>query len=367
MIGALMDMTERKRAEEQLQKSEERFRRIVETSFEGICVVDANARITFTNWRMAAMLGYVIEELAGQTVFDFVDEHSREEARKRFKRRSQGISEQFDLCFRRKDGSELWVIINATPIFDAAGVFQGALGMMTDITERKQAESSLQQLTARLLQLQDEERRRIARELHDTTAQNLAALAMSLSCLKTAVPAFEPRAEKALADSLAMAEKCSQEIRTISYLLHPPLLDEVGLLVALRDYVKGFSRRSNIGVDLVLPPQLVRLPREVETALFRIVQESLGNIHRHSGSSTAVIQLQATPSEVQLEIRDAGHGMLADERNAAMTGPASFSALGVGITGMRERMQQLRGRLEIRSTSEGTLIKAILPLQQAIA
>jgi signal transduction histidine kinase len=226
------------------------------------------------------------------------------------------------------------------------------------IAERQRAEQAVRQLSERLLQLQEQERRRIARELHDSTAQKLATLAMNLSRLAGKQGDLNPEAQQLVADSLAITEQCTQELRNLSYLLHPPLLDEVGLAGVVRDYVSGFAQRSGIRVALELDPDLGRLPKEYELALFRVVQESLGNIHRHSGSPTAAIRLERVSDEVRLEVQDAGRGI---PEAILRKIRAHMEDLGMGIAGMRERLEQLSGRMEIESGPHGTIIRAILP------
>jgi signal transduction histidine kinase len=221
------------------------------------------------------------------------------------------------------------------------------------------ANQSLRGLSARLLQLQDEERRRIARELHDSVGQMLAALNMNLSTVRADVERLAKTAN-ALVDSENLVSQMSTEVRTISHLLHPPLLDEAGLSSALRWYVDGFSLRSKIRVDLDLPEDFGRLPRESETAIFRVVQECLTNIHRHSGSSIARIRLRQRDHEVGAEIEDKGKG-IPPEKQMELT---STGIPGVGIRGMRERIRQLGGTLEINSTSSGTVVDVKLPIAE---
>ncbi|MCX6900740.1 MAG: response regulator [Verrucomicrobia bacterium] len=229
------------------------------------------------------------------------------------------------------------------------------------ITERERAEVTLRALSLQLSRAEEEERRRIARELHDSTGQKLAALSMTVGLLQDATSAPADKSEKMFADCLAMIEQCAQEIRTVSYLLHPPLLDELGLAAALGDYVEGFSKRSGVQVALDAPPDFERLPDEVEIALFRIVQESLGNIHRHAGASTARIRLACDAEQVTLEVSDEGRGMSAETLRAIEAGRG---AAGVGIAGMRERLRLLGGRLEIESGGQGTTMRAIIPRRQ---
>jgi signal transduction histidine kinase len=217
------------------------------------------------------------------------------------------------------------------------------------------ANQNLRRLSARLLQLQDDERRRIARELHDSVGQMLAALAMNLSAVQSDIDRLTKTAA-ALTDSESLVQEMSKEVRTISHLLHPPLLDEAGLSSALRWYIDGFAQRSKISVDLDFPDDFGRLPREVETATFRVVQECLTNIHRHSGSTTAKVRLRHHDHEVVVEVEDKGKG-ISPEKLDEMT---SSGTPGVGIRGMRERLRQLGGALEIASNGKGTVVVARL-------
>jgi signal transduction histidine kinase len=222
-----------------------------------------------------------------------------------------------------------------------------------EIVERKQAEEALRSLSTRLLQIQDEERQRLARELHDSTAQGLAALAMNLAVARACRGTFDERARRALDECEVLLDRCSREIRSLSYLLHPPLLEEVGLPAALRWCAEGFARQSGIEVEVDLPDDLDRLPTEVENALFRIAQECLSNVQRHSGSPTARIRLIRNAESVALEVRDRGRGMPAgilDRRDAV-------ESLGVGLLGMRERVRQLGGRMQIASSDQGATVQ----------
>jgi signal transduction histidine kinase len=223
--------------------------------------------------------------------------------------------------------------------------------------ELDDANQSLRELTGRLLQLQDDERRRIARELHDSVGQMLAALAMNLSSVGIDIERLT-NASSAVSKSMDMVHEMTKEIRTISYLLHPPLLDEAGLASALRWYIEGFAERSNIQVDLHFPEDFGRLSRELETAIFRTVQECLTNIHRHAESPTAKIRLTRSGSEVRVEIEDEGKG-IPPEKHYEVASPGTP---GVGIRGMRERLRQLGGSLEIHSNGTGTVVKARLPI-----
>ena len=224
------------------------------------------------------------------------------------------------------------------------------------------AKQHVRNLTGQVLHLQDEERRRLARELHDGVGQSLAALSMNLSAIGTDIERLAKTASK-VTDSTALVSDMSADIRTISHLLHPPLLDEVGIRPALQWYIEGFAERSKIAVDLDLPEDFGRLPREVETAVFRIVQECLTNIHRHSGSATANIRVTRSNTEVQVEVRDQGRGMPKEKISEI----ASSGTPGVGLRGMKERLNQLGGSLEIGSNGSGTIVVARLTVKAAAA
>ena len=217
---------------------------------------------------------------------------------------------------------------------------------------------SLRQLTAQLMNSQDEERRRIARELHDNAGQALSALGMNLDAVAKDLHQLMTTANR-VADSASIVHEMSNDIRTMSYLLHPPLLDEMGLVAALRWYVDGFAERSKIAVKLECAENLGRLSGEIETAIFRLVQECLTNIHRHSGSSTAAIRIAQQDGHLHVEVSDRGKGIVSGKREQMESGGTP----GVGIRGMRERVRQLGGNLEISSDGigAGTCVKARLP------
>jgi signal transduction histidine kinase len=227
--------------------------------------------------------------------------------------------------------------------------------------ELNDANHNLGELSARLLHLQDEERRRIARELHDSVGQTLAALSMNLAAVGADIEKLAKTAS-IITDSTALVNDMSTDIRTISYLLHPPLLDEAGLSSALTWYVRGFAERSKIDIDLQIPEDFGRLSRDLEIAIFRVVQECLTNIHRHSGSAVARIAIAHSDGHVCVEVEDKGKGIPPQKRSEIISSSTAGTP-GVGIRGMRERLRQLGGALDIRSDGEGkgTIVTAKLP------
>ena len=231
-----------------------------------------------------------------------------------------------------------------------------------DITEVKEAHAALTRLTARLMKVQDDERRAIARELHDTTAQNLLAVSMNTIRLRDRFRDAPEPARRLLNETLELTEQSLQEVRTLSYVLHPPLLDVMGLPSALKWLAKGFSERSGIEIETDIADPIEPLPQDAATAFFRVTQEALANIHRHSRSTWARIALRRTREHVRLEIQDRGCGF----------GPAESEPgrgdqeIGVGISGMRLRLEQLGGRLQIKSGRTGTRITATIAVKSRL-
>jgi PAS domain S-box-containing protein len=260
-----------------------------------------------------------------------------------------------ELRHNRRDGSQILVASHWTTLRDAEGNPTGWLEINTDITSRKRAEDSARSLSSRILTLQDEERRRIARELHDSLGQYLAALKMNLDGLAMA----QNEERKLAADCSNIVDTCLTETRTISHLLHPPLLDELGLGSAVRWYVDEFARRSGIAVNCEISPDLMRLHSDVEIALFRGLQEGLTNVHRHSGASSVSIDLRLENKRVLLEIQDNGRGVSKEQLRKILEGG---SEAGVGLAGMRERLRDLGGALEMRSDGTGTKLTIAAPV-----
>jgi PAS domain S-box-containing protein len=362
MVGFIADITKQKEDEEELRASEERFRHAFAFAATGMALTDLEGRFLEVNAAYCHITGYSARELAAMNFQSIT--HSEDLAKKMHEVRRLLADEipsfVIEMRYVRKDGSVVWVRNSVSLLCNGKHEPTRIILLVEDITERKQAEEALRQLSGRLLQSQDDERRRLARELHDSTAQSLAALGMNLEMVNEAAGLLPQSARKILQDSLALAEQCIRELRTFSYLLHPPMLDHLGLSSAMGEYADGFAKRSGIKVTLDIASNLGRLPREVELMLFRIVQEGLTNIHRHSGSRTAVIRIARHRHEVLMEIKDHGQGI-----SRVVTGAGgSPAAIGVGIASMRERVRFMGGRLQVRSRSTGTDVEVIVPIPE---
>jgi len=293
----------------------------------------------------------------------------------------------------RKDGSRFWADVVITATRNQAGQLIGFTKITRDFTERMRAqealartnaelaaevnerksaeaglassEKSLRTLSHHLLRTQDEERRRIGRDLHDSLGQYLAILKMNLDSLQLSSAANNNGAGKNIESCIRLADDSLKEVRTISYLLYPPMLEEMGLKTAIPWYLDGFSKRSSIQTTFEVDPNFGRLTLEAELALFRVLQESLTNVHRHSGSSTAGVALSMAGDKAVLEIRDRGKGI--PQKFYEQAGEDWMGSIGVGLRGMNERLKQLGGKLEITSNVLGTRVTAILPASQSSA
>ncbi len=350
------------RREEALRSANEELRKqaqLLDLAHDAVIVRDLSSVITFWNrgsertygWTRAEALGKVTHILL-DTVFP--EGHAQVERQLA----SEGYWEG-ELTHTRRGGDRITVASRQVLQLDEDGRPTAILEINRDITARKQAEKSLRDLSGRLLSMQDEERRRLARELHDSTAQTLSALSLNLALLEQVKEITQhPRAGKALADSMDLASQASTELRNFSYLLHPPALDEGGLGKALDWYIKGFAARTGIDIKLEMPPETGRLAQELETTLFRVVQEALANIYRHSESAVAGVRLWRDAEGIKLEVWDRGKGLEAD---IAHRGAEAEAKLGVGIRGMSERVRQLGGRMKLRPGNPGTIVEVLLP------
>ena len=343
----------------ELDASERRYQSLVEGVKDyAIVMLTPDGQVATWNVGAERIKGYRAEEIIGRHFSCFYsDEDIRnDKPKKQLNQAIQNGTMEDEGWRLRRDGSRFWADVVITSLWDKGGHLRGFTKIVRDVTERRQAEENLRDLSGRLLHAQDEERRRIARELHDSAGQLVAALAMNMGPLEREAGKIGSDAVSLVKQSAALVQDLSREVRTISHLLHPPLLDEVGLMAALQSYVEGFSERSKITVDFEIASDFPRLPLDTETAIFRIVQESLANIHRHSESSLASIRISRSEDYVSLEVEDHGRGISPEKQ--------SLHKAGVGIRGMRERVRQLGGTFEIRSSVGGTLVLVRFPVEQ---
>jgi len=349
-----------------LQGAEHPYRLLVENIEEGAATLSDDGTVLYSNKSFAAFFGVPLEKFIGAPLHNFVTGNDAEFL-KTLILGARLASTRGEIRLQRKHGKPRTIRLTLSPNHELG--LEAICAVATELTEIVDAnealrvtETSLRQLSARLLQLQDEERRRIARDLHDVTGQKIAVLSMSLDRLARLTEQRKPEAKESIKESREVVRQIGEEIRTLSYLLHPPLLDECGLASAVHWYAEGFEKRSGIKLEVSIGDDIPRLPIDAETTLFRVVQESLTNVHRYSGSSSAKIKVSKDSEEVRLEIIDYGHGTKSGTARARLDGPAP---LGVGIPGMRERLHQLGGELTVDFATTGTRVTATLPVKKA--
>jgi len=385
---------ERQEAEKALGIRDSELADFLENALEGIQRTGPDQKILWANRALLKLLGYTADQYFGHPLSEFfADNRTFEEFWAKLMRREEIYDYPADLKCR--GGSIKRVLIHSNGLWEG-DKFLHTRTFIRDVTERTEMENALllahdkletrvkerteelekknaqilkqsevldatnrglRQLSARLMQVQDDERRRIARDLHDSTGQALALLSMNLSALETEAGQYSPELAKGLSENAAIVRQVSEELRTLSYLLHPPLLEEMGLESALQWYIDGFAQRSGIKVHFD-QLHLGRLSRDMEIAIFRAVQECLTNVHRHSGSSTAAICLHASAEGVTLDVKDEGKGITTE----MLAKIASAGASGVGLRGLRERIQDFGGEVEIASGGTGTRIRIVLPM-----
>lgn len=383
IIGAskvARDVTERNRIETALRQREADLRAAFSQTYSFLVLLTQDGTIIDVNRAAIEASGLSREELIGRKFWEswwsaFPEEVAAVQLS--VAKAAQGEMIREECCFSLPDGSRRFAHRTLSPVLDEAGNLVMIVATGLDITEQQELREKLEarvkqrtqeleeknqalfqqaetvrDLSGRLLRAQDEERRRIARDLHDSSGQILAAVQMKLGPLEGQAKTFNGSMAESIHQSLELVEQLSKELRTVSYLLHPPLLDEAGLPSALRWYVEGFSQRSKIDVELEVSSEIGRLPSDMEMTVFRVVQESLTNIHRHSGARKANIKMVRDEAGVYLQIQDNGQGI-------SLPGP---NRAGVGIQGMRERVKQLGGQFEIQSTGKGTGVTVRFPL-----
>jgi PAS domain S-box-containing protein len=374
----------------------DRFRLLVEAVRDyAIFMLDPEGHILSWNAGAQRINGYRAEEVIGKHFSIFYppqDIESRKTDRELEIARREGRYEEEGWRLR-KNGSQFWADVLITALQDETGHLCGFAKVTRDLTSRKQtedalrrsmaqleeeityrteaersareAEAAVRSLSARLLRLQDEERRRLGRELHDSVGQLLVGAKMSLGALATQEAHQnwqDQNWQEKISECALILDQATREVRTMSYLFYPPMLEEMGLRTAVESYLEGFRHRSGMHIDFHIAPNFGRLHLEIELALFRVLQESLTNVYRHSGSRTASIRLMRQDEMAVLEVRDEGKGLPAEILQLHFSSD-SKGAIGVGLRGMNERMRQLEGKLEVASSEKGTTVRAVVPLK----
>ena len=353
-----LEFTRHKQTERIARQSREVVNAFFSSSTVGFAILDKQLRYRRINEVLATMAGMSPTDFVGRSVGEIFGGNTPD-AESAF---LQVISTGIPILDREisgeapgKRGEVHYWLVNYFPIRGENGQVNEIGVISVDVTARRNAESAIRRLSGRLLNLQDQERRRIARELHDSLGQYLAGLKMTIELLGQ--PNTRDKAGL-FAECSEILERCISETRTLSHLLHPPLLDEAGFASAAKWFVSGFSQRSGIPVNFNLAPNFPRLPEAVEIALFRVLQESLTNVHRHSQTGGAEIRVELRTDDVMLEVTDHGRGIPSN-----VLGPIKRNGMqsGMGLAGIRERVNELNGRLEIESNSTGTTIRVTLP------
>jgi PAS domain S-box-containing protein len=353
------EIIERHQAEMKLRLSEGRMEAILDNCTASIFMKDLEGRVLLINRWYETLFGVRREEIVGKTDFDFLPH----EVAARFRHDDEAVIRtespiEFEETITHPDGSRHTYVAAKFLVRDENGKPYAICGIATDITRQKQTEELLRELSGGLMAMQDEERKRLSRELHEGTAQMLAAVQMNLEVAKSLARDSSQKVVSALDVSLELVEQSASELRTMAYLLHPPGLDDFGLASALRWYANGFSTHSGIKVEVDVATEDTRFSRDIEMAVFRIVQEALTNILRHSGSRVARIALREQNDELELEVSDSGHGMMSDVMERMSSGK---TVPGIGIAGIRERVRQLGGVFGLHSGPDGVRLVAKLP------
>lgn len=350
---------EQKRYENALVESESRFQQLANTLPVIIWAARQDGFCLFLNETWRRFSGKSPKDGLGYGWLEDVHEDDRNDVTDQSAAFAAGLEFAREVRARRYDGESRWVLILGVPV-QGERRFAAFIGCAIDITERRQAENSAEKLAQQLLQSQEDERRKIARELHDGSAQDVFAIKLQATRMKTQLGGAAGLSPEDFDDLLLTIQSALRNLRSMSYLLHPPLLESGGLIPAVKWFVDGFKKRSEMNVVLQLDETLPRLSEAAETALFRVIQESLSNALRHSGSGDAAVRISAEENRLVLEIRDYGQGFVPDKTSDA-------ASSGVGLASMRERLRELGGNLTILSSTNGTTIRASVPLSLVAA
>jgi PAS domain S-box-containing protein len=342
-----------------IAETEERFSVIADTVPSILFIGHGDGHCDYVGERFYAYTGLPPGAAAGLGWAAAVHPADRERIRRIITAPDKGDAlHEVQFRLRARDGTYRWFASRSRSISETKSRETKWVGIATDVDDLKQAEARLRQLSMQLMKAQDAERRRIAREIHDTTVQNLVAAALEIDQIRDGNVPAGAMADRALGEARHLIGQSLEELRTLSYFFHPPMLDELGLASAIRWYARGLEKRAGLRVSVEGPERMPRLTEEVESTLFRVAQEALANVHRHSGSKEARIRIAATSDGIALEVSDDGKGIPASYLDGASDAGAP---LGVGISGMRLRLQQIGGCLKIESSGNGTTVRATVP------
>jgi len=352
-------VTDRNRAAEALRKSEEQFRRVVEHIGDALFMDDVDGRVVFANERFLKLFGFERDELPGVRLQDYVAPEYRALWRESHQRRmsAEPVPTHFEYEGLRRDGTRIWLEVEVVPVAGAQGKPIGTQSALRDITERKRAEDALANLSGRLIEAQEEERRRVARELHDDYNQRLAMLGIGLQSLAKDIGEASPEAGQQLHDLFNRVSGLSEDMHSLSHRLHSSTLENLGLVAGVKAFCKEFRQQQSIQVDFVHDNVPRDIPGDAALCMFRIVQEALRNIKKHSGADRAEVRLVWSGERLQLSVSDQGRGFEPKKPPAER---------GIGIRSMEERLRILGGQLEVHSQAMvGTRIEASLPFHEA--